>query len=327
MAVNDVMQSNPDLLPIEFANEVIAELPQASAVMALSRVRRMSTRQSRMPASAALAAAYWVGNSANDFTNLKQTTKAEWAGVNLIVEDLAVLVAIPNAFAQDSGFPIWTETKPQVVEALGAALDAAVLFGVNAPDTWQSSIFEAIPDAQKIETGTTDDLASDIALSAQTLKQRGFNSNGFAVEPGFGWGLIGLRSADGLPIYSPNLQDDGPTGRLYGQTMQEVANGSWVEDDATVIHGDWSKSIVGIRQDIEFTEHPSGVINDSEGAVVFNAMQQDSTVWRAVMRVAWARANPATRLGPQAGYSGSRTPSSDAAPIKFPWGAIVPAGS
>jgi HK97 family phage major capsid protein len=313
MTFTDVSTSNSDLLPIEWSAEVIKAMVHESAALGLSRRRTMSMRQTRMPAAAALAGAYWVGGS--DSTDLKQTTKSEWAGVNLIVEELAALVAIPHAHRDDINFDVWEETKPQIVEAMGRKLDQAVFFGVDKPATWPTSIYDSILTAgQAVMEGTSgEDLAADIALSAQSLKARGHTTNGFAVEPGFQWGLVGMRSDDGVPIYQQNLSGPINTG-LYGFPMMEVANGAWRDDLATVIHGDYSKSIVGIRQDITFTPHESGVISDADGAVVFNAMQQDSTVWRAVFRVAWARANPATRLGPNA----------DEATGKFPWGAILP---
>ncbi len=315
MSYTEVELSNPDLLPIEWSNEVIQGMAQSSAALALSRRRTMSTRQQRMPAAAALAGAYWVGGT--DSTGLKQTTKSEWAGVNLIVEELAALVAIPHAHSADVGFPLWEETKPQIIEAMGRKLDQAVFFGVDKPATWPTALLPSIEAAgQTTEVGTGVDLAADVALSAKALKTRGHTTNGFAVEPGFNWGLVGMRSTDGTPIYQQNLSGPITTG-LYGYPMVEVANGAWDEDEATVIHGDWSKSIIGIRQDITFTPHESGVINDADGVVVFNAMQQDSTIWRAVFRVAWARANPATRLGP-----GADTPTG-----KFPFAAVVPAGS
>lgn len=315
MSYTEVETSNPDLLPIEWATEVIQGMAKSSAALALSRRRTMSTRQTRMPAAAALAGAYWVGGT--DSSGLKQTTRSEWAGVNLIVEELAALVAIPHAHRDDISFPIWEETKPQIVEAMGKKLDQAVFFGVDKPATWPTALLPSIEAAgQTTEVGTGVDLAQDIALSAKALKQRGHTTNGFATEPGFNWGLVGMRSDDGIPIYTQNLQGPVPTG-LYGYPMVEVENGAWDEDDAVVIHGDYSKSIIGIRQDISFTPHEDGVINDEDGKVVFNAMQQDSTVWRAVFRVAWARANPATRLAP-----GADTPAG-----KFPFAAVVPAGS
>jgi HK97 family phage major capsid protein len=157
-----------------------------------------------------------------------------------------------------------------------------------------------------------------------TQEERGFDTTGFATRPGFQWALTGLRSQDGTPIYQTNLAGPITTG-LYGIPTVHVKNGSWNSDTATVIHGDWSKSIVGIRQDITVTTHNDGIISDEEGAIVFNAMQQDATVLRAVFRVAWARANPATRLGPNADQTGDNSPGSDAEPVKFPFAAVVPA--
>jgi HK97 family phage major capsid protein len=330
MSFTDVSISDPNLLPIEWANEVIKEMTHTSAVLNLSRRRTMSVRQTRMPATAALATAYWVGSSSNDFTDLKQTTQAEWDGVDLIVEELAALVPIPHAYMMDNGFPVWEEIRPQVVEAMGIRLDQAAIFGIGKPNSWPTAIFPSLQAAgNTVEEGSFADIAADIAESARTLKTTGFNTTGFAAEPGMDWRLVGMRSQDGHPIYTPSLSAGTPSG-LYGRPMPEVLNGAWSAadpgDTPITIHGDWQKSIVGIRQDITFTEHPSGVINDSEGAIVFNAMQQDSTIWRAVFRVAWTRANPATRLGPNAGFSGEYpSAGSPSAPVKFPFAAVVPA--
>lgn len=314
MSFTDVEISNPDLLPIEWSREVIQQMAHTSAALGLSRRRTMSTRQTRMPATSALAGAYWVGSSANDFTDLKQTTKAEWKGVFLYVEELAALVAVPHAYEQDNSFPVWDETQPQVVEAMAKKLDQAVFFGVDKPASWPDDLMTSISAAgQTVAAGTTDDIASDVALAAQQLKQRGYSTNAFATEPGFQWGLTGLRSSDGVPIYQRDLNGPITTG-LYGQPLLEVMDGAWDDTEAEIILGDWSKSIIGIRQDITFTRHDSGVISDEYGAIVHNAMQQDSTVWRAVFRVAWARANPATRQGP----------NPDLATGKFPFAAVTP---
>ncbi len=313
-----VMASNSDLLPIEWSREVIKEMARASCVMGLSRRKTLSTRVQRVPASSQLATAFWVGGA--DSTGLKQETVAEWKGVDLIVEELAALVAIPHAYEQDNAFPVWDETRPQIVEAMGQALDYAVLFGVNKPGTWGDDIVTAATAAGNTAgDATADDLPQAIARSAKTLKKTGYRSTGFAAEPGLQWELIETRSNDGTPIYQRDLAGPITTG-LYGFPMAECENGAWDDALARVIHGDWSKSMVGIRQDITFTKHESGVINDSGGAILFNAMQQDSTIWRAVMRVAWATANPATRLGSNA--NGAADKDTDTA--KYPFAVVTP---
>lgn len=316
---DSVSQSNSSLLPVEYANEVIRDLPAASAVLGMSRRVNMPARTQVLPVLSVLPTAYWVGG-ANDSTTRKQTSKAEWKNVNLVVDEIAVLVPIPDAYMADSQFPVWEETKPLVTEAIGAAIDAATLFGVNKPTTWPTAIYQASVFAGNMTASDSgDDIAQAIALSAARLvKEDGYAVNGFAVEPGFGWQLVGLRStADGIPIYQTDLA--GPIKRgLYGFPMGEVKNGGWDSDEAEVIMGDWSKSIVGIRQDITFTRHTDGIISDDSGVVVFNAMQQDSTIWRAVMRIAWATANPANRLAADQSAAGTG---------RYPFWTILSAGT
>jgi HK97 family phage major capsid protein len=263
-----------------------------------------------MPVLSVLPTAYWVGGQSTDSTGLKQTSKAEWKNVNLVVDEIAVLVPIPDAYMQDSQFPVWEETRPLIVEAIGSAIDAAALFGVNKPTVWPNPIYQSSVAASNASLSTAgEDFAQVVAYAARDLKKNdGYRTTGFAAEPGLGWELVGLRSADGVPIYTQNLQGPIPTG-LYGFPIKEVENGAWDSDEAKLILGDWSKSIVGIRQDISFTKHDSGVISDDDGVVVFNAMQQDSTIWRAVMRLAWATANPANRIATdQTAVGNSRYP-------------------
>jgi HK97 family phage major capsid protein len=119
---------------------------------------------------------------------------------------------------------------------------------------------------------------------------------------------VGLRSTDGIPIYQPDLQNGGG-GNLYGYPLSEVVNGSWDADEAELIAGDWSKAIIGMRQDITWKMFDQGVISDAGGAVVLNLMQQDSVALRVTMRVAYATSNPVTTLNTNAN-------------TRFPFGAI-----
>jgi hypothetical protein len=50
--------------------------------------------------------------------------------------------------------------------------------------------------------------------------------------------------------------------------------------------------VYSIRQDVTFKIFTEGVVSDENGAVVYNLMQQDMKVLRAVMRLGWQVANP-----------------------------------
>jgi hypothetical protein len=129
----------------------------------------------------------------------------------------------------------------------------------------------------------------------------GYNVNGFAAMPGMSWKMVGMRSAQGLPIYQPDMTGT-PGGTLYGYKMSEVNNGSWIlptpTAGATLLCGDFTKAIIGIRQDISFKMFTEGVISNDAGAVILNLMQQDAVAMRMVMRLAYATVNPVTVMNP-----------------------------
>lgn len=292
--------SGDPLVPAPVAAEIIKELPQSSAVLNLARKVPMSTKTNKMPVLSVMPTAYWVDGD----VGLKQSTRADWGGVTLTAEELAVLVPIPDSYIDDSQIPIWEEVRPLLVEAIGAAFDAAALFGTDAPSSFPDGVYLhalAAGNQVVVDHGDTD-LAENVAEVAELVAADGFNVNGFASRPGLKWRLARLRSAEGIPIYQPNLQDS-VGGNLYGFPLREVGTDAWDTSEAELILGDWRKAIAGVRKDITFTKHTDGVISDGDGVVVYNAMQQDSTIYRAVFRGAFALANPATRTG-----SGTKSP-------------------
>lgn len=287
-------ESNDPLVPTPVASQIIQAMPNASALLQLLpevNIVPMSSKTSRQPVLSALPEAYFVSGD----TGLKQTGSQQWENLELVAEELAVIVPIPEAYLDDSQIPIWDQVRPRVASAFGRKLDAAAFFGASLPATWGDPIVQTAYNAGNVVTeGDTDDLASDLALVGQKVAEDGFDVNGFAVAPGFRWRLRGLRSEDGIPIYHPPAGAD--PGTLFGEPLPHVKNGAWQAADATAIAGDWTNVVVGVRQDITFKVFTEGVISDGDGAVVLNLMQQDSVALRAVMRLAYQVANPVTEV-------------------------------
>lgn len=285
--------SNDPLVPEPVSAEIIQEMPAQSAILQLATPVPMSTKTQRQPVLDVLPIAYFVGGD----TGLKQTTAQDWKNVDLIVEEMAAIVPIPEAYLDDAQMPIWDQVRPRLTEALGALLDGAALFGTNKPSTWPTAIYQsAVAAGNAVIAGTGDDFGVDVSSAAELVTKDGFAVNGFVARPGLNWKLVGIRSTQGAPIYQPNMQDGRPGGNLYGYPMAELSNGAWDASEAELLMGDWRKAIVGMRQDISFKLFTEGVISDDDGKVLLNLMQQDSVAMRVVMRAAFATANPATRL-------------------------------
>lgn len=274
-------------VPEQVAAQVISAANGESVVLQLARKVRMPSRSYRQPVLSVLPDAYWV----NGDTGMKQTTKAQWSDAVITAEPLAALVVVPDDFIQDSTVPIWSELQPLMSQAMGRAIDQAALWGVNKPASWSQSVYQqAAAAGNYVElgqggTGKTD-IEYDIAQMGLQLANDGFQLRQVATEPGFRWKLASQRTSAGEPVYT-NLA--GSTGLEF----VESTNGAW-NPEVKAIGGDWSNAIVGIRTDMTFTLHTDAVITDDDGKVVFNAMQQDSTVGRFVMRVGFVVANPAT---------------------------------
>lgn len=306
-ALNNIM-GRADLtdiqLPDQVIKEVIQEAPKHSVILSRAKNVHLSAKKAKQPVLATLPEAYWV----NGDTGLKQTTKNAWKNINITAEELAVIVPIPDALIDDTDVPLWDSIKPLLNEAIGKKVDDAALFGVDKPDSWPDAIIPAaVAAGNTVARGTGDDLGVDVSLLGKMLAQQGFGINGFASKPGMQWELVGLRNANGDPIYTQSLAGS-PTSGLYGFPLNEVTTGVWDETEAELLAGDWNKFVVGIRQDITYDFFKEGVISDENGKVILNLMQQDCKAMRVVFRVGFQVAIPVTRLGG-----------------KYPAGVIVPA--
>ncbi len=282
------------LMPEEVSQEILGDVDEASVVMTLARrLPNMSRKQSRMPVLATLPNAYFVSGD----TGRKQSTNISWDNVYLNAEELAVLVPIPNAVIDDTDYDIWEEVKVPIRSAIGKAFDQAVLYGINAPAAWPEAIVEAAEAAgHEVTLGENGDIYDDLLGVNGVLdlvERDGFMVTGHAASPGMKARLRGLRTTEGLPIFTSALMSDGKTSySLDGEPMIFPRNGALDPSRSLLISGDWEQLVYAIRQDLTYDVFPSGVISDDSGVVVFNAMQQDSAIMRVVIRLAWALPNP-----------------------------------
>lgn len=280
------------LVPDQQVSEILQTAPEESVVLNRARTVRMSSKKSKQPVLATLPEAYWVDGD----TGLKQTDSVTWGGITMTAEELAVIVPIPDAVIDDANVPLWDEVRPLIREAMGKAVDQAALFGTNKPASWPTAIIPgAIAAGNVSQLSASNNLADAFAEVAGQTSEGGFSVNGFATRPGLNWKLRTLKDTNGGYLFGAPTA--GGNATLFGYTLDEVRNGAW---DATVAEGlalDWSKFVVGIRQDITYDLFREGVISDAAGKVILNLMQQDTKALRVVFRVGFQVAVPATRLG------------------------------
>lgn len=284
------------LIPEERAREIIQGTITQSAV--LSRGRRlpnMSSRTYKMPVLDMLPMAYFV----NGDTGQKKTTKMQWDKKFITAEEIAVIVPIPEAVLDDSDYDIWAEVRPRIEEAFGKVIDSAVLFDVNKPDSWRNGLVSSAASAGSIVTlGSTDDLYDKVMGEDGVIakvEESGYFVTGHMADISMRSKLRGLKDTTGQPIFKSDMQS-ATSYVLDGSPMNFPNNGSFDKSKALMISGDFSQLVYSIRQDITFKLFTEGVVQNTDGTIAYNLMQQDMVALRAVMRLGWEIPNPINSL-------------------------------
>lgn len=293
------------LIPDEVSQEILKNVPQASAVMRLARrLPNLSAQVRTMPVMSALATAYFISGD----NSLKQTTEVNWSSKNITAEELAVIVPIPEAVLDDSKYDIWAEVRPQLEEAFGRAIDAAVLYGTNIPASWTtdmggaglvavmttaSHIVSAAGYADLYEAIMGEKLDGTDGL-LMTLEADGFMATGHLAHTSFRGKLRNVRATGGEPIFQPSMTERGRY-TLDGAPIDFPLNGA-ISATYWDIAGQWDQLVYALRQDITYKVLDQAVIQDAGGNIIYNLAQQDMVALRAVMRLGFALPNPINRV-------------------------------
>jgi HK97 family phage major capsid protein len=276
------------LIPEQEAVAIIQTIPETSVAASLLRTVRMSTKTLVQPVLGSLPVAYWV----NGDTGLKQTTDVLWQGITLTAEELAVIVPIPEAVIADAGYPIWSEVRPLLAEAIGLKLDQAVFSGTDKPATWPNAIIPGaiaagntnVADSPPEQGGMTNDLIETF----DDVEDDGYDVTGIAAMKRIRGALRKSRDTTGQRLL------DVSTNSVEGVTISYVQPGVFVSPNLAVV-GDFSMAILGVRQDLSWKMLDQAVITDDTGKVLLNLPQQDSVALRVTARYGYALAAPITR--------------------------------
>jgi HK97 family phage major capsid protein len=291
-------------VPEQVSQEMLVTLAAQSAVLALGNQIPVARGQVRFPVLSALPTAYFVSGD----TGLKQTSEAAWDNKYLYVEEIATIVPIPEAVLDDAGYDLWAAIRPLMESAIARTLDAAVVFGTSAPTTWATEgnlVSKAVAAGNVIARGTNaaaaGGLHGDLSDTLATLEADGIIPNGAIANVTIKGRLRNVRSTTGegqvmaLPADIPTIMYPGSLAGLWPTGVNA----------AEVVMGDFTKLVVGVRQDMTYKLITEGVITDNTGAIIYNLPQQDMVALRLVFRAGYAVANP---INYQQGTEGSRSP-------------------
>lgn len=280
------------LIPVQESNEIIQGVITQSAVLQRGRkLANMTSRQYKMPVLDMLPIAYFV----NGDTGQKKTTKQAWDKKFITAEEIAVIVPVPEAVLDDSEYDIWAEVKPRIIEAFGKVIDAAILFGVDKPTSWRDDVVATATTAKSVVNLGADDNLYDKIMGVDgviaKVENCGYFVNGHMADISMRAKLRELKDTTGNPLFKSDMQS-GTNYSLDGSSMNFPNNGSFDKSKALMISGDFSQLVYAIRQDITFKLFTEGVVQNPDGTIAYNLMQNDMVALRAVMRLGWEIPNP-----------------------------------
>ena len=297
-------RSDAVIIPEVVAQALISGTVRASAALSAFTQVPVGTKDSVVPVLSRDVDAGWLSSD----TGLKRVDAPKWGDEHLLAEELAVLVPVPNAVISDQSFNITSAMTPLFVRAMARGIDRAAFFGVNKPAGWPSpSLLQAaIAAGNTVEAGA--DPVEDLMAAAEMPSVQGYLVNRAVVRPGWQFAAARVRAHD---LIANPAGAGTPFPLIVAGLPLYLDPPAWAADKAAAFVIDSSCVLVGIRQNLTVTFHPDGVITDEAGKVLFSAMQQDSTIFRAVMRVGYLLAAPPTDAG---------LPAAERAPVA----AVVP---
>jgi HK97 family phage major capsid protein len=297
MAYNNVTSRTDAaaLIPEEVSNEMMGKATEQSAALSLFRRVPVGRAQVRFPVLSALPVAYFVGGD----TGLKQTTEVAWSNKFLNIEEIATIMPVPDNVVADVEANIWDEAMPLLTEAFGRTLDAAIFFGTNAPSSWPSDVTTAAVaagnDFTEVATAAQGGFFGDLDNLYEKIEADGYEVDGFVASTSAKSKLRKARDTQGRKLDETRVAGDLQTldGLPVAYAMRGLfPAGGGAGTNTRLFAGDFSRFVLGVRQDITMKILDQAVIQDNTGAIMFNLAQQDMTAVRLTFRVGWQVSNP-----------------------------------
>lgn len=268
-------------VPVEQATDIMKDVARGSSVLRLSKVSNMESDTKKVPVMTEGPGAYWVGEGERI-----QTSKAGWIYPELKAKKLAVIVPVTKEKLNDTTIDVFEELKEPIAEAFYKAFDAAAIFGTNSP--FAKNIMNSIETAGnkiELETNGAGKLDLDVSDAMALVEDEGYDVNGFVAKNGIKNSLRKLRDTNGNQLFV-----DGVNGKeFYSQPIEFSRNGAWDKTQAEIIGADWDKSLVGIREGIEYEILKEATLQgtlDEDGKPISLA-EQDMIAVKATMRLAY----------------------------------------
>jgi HK97 family phage major capsid protein len=278
------------LIPLELGRAIIQEATDQSAVLSLGTVQRMSAGQQDTPVLSALPQASFIAGTAEP----KPETEIRWTSLRIQAEEVAAVLPVPNNFLDDARFNIWGEIRPRLAEAVAKCVDNAIVSHVGAPPSFPAGgiLGAAAPPVQVEVPPDQPDVVQAISNAMAFVEATGLDVTGSLARTTVRAALRNVRTTQGeWLVVQPTA--GGGLASLWGLPLAYTKIGFTPAASPDLVVGDWTKLVVGLREDMRFDISTEGVLrNPATGAITVSAFQDDVAIMRVFMRLGYAIGRP-----------------------------------
>ncbi len=263
-------------VPAQQAAEIMKDVARGSSILRLSKVETMDSDTKVFPVMTEGAGAYWVGE-----TERIKTSTAKWIFPEMKAKKLAAIIPVSKEKLKDSTIDVFTELRESMAEGIYKTIDSACLFGTDSP--FAKSIFQSAVDVDNIVTDGTSTLDLDVSDVMACVEDAGLDVNGFVAHNGIKNRLRKLRDTNGNQLFVNGTD----TKEFYNETIEFSRNGAFDKAKAEILAGDWSKSLVGIRDGLEYEILKEATLQGTLGAdnKPLSLAEQDLIAIKVTMRL------------------------------------------
>jgi hypothetical protein len=271
-----------NLIPRTVAAEVVKQVADTeSALMQLAQIVQMPSGVETVPVVSSAPVSGFVSPA---FGGLKPGSSVDWTALTLTAGEIGVLVAVPDAFVNDTTYDIWGSVRDEIIKSFVSVFEKAALYGTNAPADWPTGGLTA---AAQVDSVTNADPLKALDAAMSKLESNGITPSGIL-------GGAALRAALRAQMVVTLAPFSEAPPQVYGVPIRFSRN--WDDTKGLALVGGYADGvIVGVREDLTWTMSEDGVITDTAGKVILNALQSDSSILRCYWRIALQAVKP---LGP-----------------------------
>ena len=241
-------------VPTEKATGIMGFVAKGSALIPQSKLEPMTAPTKEFTFWANTPSAYWVGEGKRI-----KTSVASFLTAKMEAHKIGVIIPCTKEKLNDTIINVFEEMKEPIADAIQQKVDMAGLFGIDSP--FQFNLYDnVVKNGMYIVDGTNGALDLDVSDVMALVEDEGMDVTGFIAHTGIKNRLRKLRDGDGNQLYV-----DGTNTREFYNVPITFAKGkaSFDREKAQLFAGDWSKSLVGVYQGLEYEVLKEATLQDT----------------------------------------------------------------